>query len=301
MRAKVTWGLSIACVALAGGGGYLLHRLDSEQELTDSERMARHSAESRLKDLQAQYAALQESYVSLRIKGDESPATEDKRGGASAGRSASTNPRTPNNSPNNSIASQEASGTMARERMRPMGPRQNTNIDMVRSLKLNDADAERLLQVLTEDQDKFRQALAASGGNPDAQAMAAARSESDQHVRDLLGDAKYQEFQDYREYQQEHQRISQLNARLANSGTVALSDAQQQNLFVVLKEEKNRVAVPTPAQFSSTSEFVNAYDQWREAYNTRTMARAATILTPEQLARLPSPREFPFRGPPPGR
>jgi hypothetical protein len=284
--------LLVACIALVAGSAYSFYQLAAERDVATSEAAGRQKAEARVKDLQTRYNALEERYANLQqlnAQPNGAPnGTQSSQGAQSKVAAASYSSALENSSP----------PFAAFGRQRPMGPRQNSNLDIVKSLKLSESDSAKVLKILTANQEKLRQAFESTNGQqPDPQAVNALRQEADQQVHDALGDAKYQEYEDYRKYMQEHQRINQLNSHLASDGGTSLSDLQQEQLFAIMKNEKNVVPAPTASQYSSRPEFMTAYDEWRSAYDRRTQEQAATVLTPEQLDGLKNLRTFPNRRP----
>jgi hypothetical protein len=66
-------------------------------------------------------------------------------------------------------------------------------------------------------------------------------------------------------------------------GQTKLGEDQQQWLFAVMKEERDRISPPLSSGFGSAIEFVNATKQWRSEIERRILNRAAVMLTPAQL------------------
>jgi hypothetical protein len=292
MWKKAALILSLLTVAFGVGAAYLSEQLSSAKELAAIEAVNREKAESQVKDIRTRYEALEASYFNLQRRGSATT-------GAPQPKDLEPSDKSPRASYSTGFASPQASKVESRrERMWAMGSRQGGNMEMIRHLKLTDAEAKKLMQVLTEDQDKFRRVFAANDGNPpDQQTLDALRAEEDQRVHDALGDAKYQDYEDYRKNMAEHQQIDRLNIRLANANEGTLSSEQEDQLLAAMKEERNRIPAPTASDYGSRADFTTAYQQWREAYSARTQTRAETILTPDQLNTFKNMRTPPFGSP----
>jgi hypothetical protein len=169
---------------------------------------------------------------------------------------------------------------------------------LMRSLHLTASEGEKLKSILAEQQAKIRASMERDGGPLDAQLLDYLKQETDRQVRDLLGDAKYQEYEDYRKYLQEHNRIEEFNTRLVDSGKDALPQSQQDKLFTMMKAARDAVPPqPTPAGFPTRDDFMNAMRDWRGTYDQLLQAQvqAQTLLTPEQLLLLQRTRGVPRR------
>src|SRR5215471_13100553 len=215
-----TIGLSIACVRL-------LDQLDVEHTRAVSESEARQKAEDRVKILQASL-----DRRPVEFPADPAPTQQSTPTVSTA---MTTTPpadrndviRFANRRPNLPY-SEEFS------RMRP--PPRNMVSDLARTLHLSDTDKQRLQKIFDENQDKLRRFAESNGANPfDPSQLDAMQKETDNKVLDLLGDEKYQQYQEYRKDMPEHIRISQLNERLSDEGQTTLSPVQQQQLFTVMK------------------------------------------------------------------
>jgi hypothetical protein len=276
MRKEIVVGLAIACVALTAVTLYVSKQLTAQQELARFEASAKMSAELVAKEWEARYRELEQSYAEMLAQ--RTPSTVSLTSAAKKIESKSESRPIERSYPggfDNAISELVP---------RRGSPRRGGNGELIRYLKLSEADADKFMQILTDDQQRFREALSRNGGNPlDSQAADSMRSETERELRDLLGEEGYREYQDYRRYAVEHQRINQLNSRLESSGEGALSADQHQQLLATMKEERNRVPQPAASQYGSRTEFSTAMDQWRDNYDARVKQRATTILSPEQL------------------
>jgi len=289
MRSNVTFILGILCAGLAVGGVYSLHLLDVEKELMASESAARSQAEARVKELQTQLAALKINY--------STPRQDSATAGAASptNYSAAIESERSQGSPYGRFQRREMGGMGG---MPGMQRAPGLNPDLIKALRLSEADAAKLTKIFEDRQAKMRQMAERSEGGPfDPKAMEALQAQTDQQVHDLLGDDKFQEYQDYRKDMQEHMRVAQLDKHLTDSGQSTLSQAQQEQLFGVLKQEKNTIPAPTVASYGSRADFNTAMTDWRNAYDQRVQDRVAGLLTPEQLAAFKEVRRPP--GPPP--
>jgi hypothetical protein len=289
MRSNVTFTLGILCAGLAVGGGYSLHLLDVEKDLTASESAARSQAEARVKELQTQLATLKINYSAPRQDGAPAVAA------GPTNYSAAYQSERAQGSPYGRFQRREMGGMGGMPGMQRFP---GLNPDLIKALRLSEADAAKLTKIFEDRQAKIRQMAERGEGGPfDPKAMEALQAQTDQQVHDLLGDDKFQQYQDYRKDMQEHMRVTQLDQRLTDSGQSTLSQAQQEQLFGVLKQEKGTIPAPTPASYGSRADFNAAMTDWRNAYDQRVQDRVAGLLTPEQLAAFKEVRRPP--GPPP--
>jgi hypothetical protein len=161
---------------------------------------------------------------------------------------------------------------------------QPADADLIKALGLNESDAYKFLQIRTDQQRRIQE-LALQGTATFAGDAAGdlVRNDTNQQLRDMLGDQQFAEYTEYQLYESEHKRISQLNARLGETGQPKLGEDQQQWLFAVMKEERNRIPPPHASGFGSAVEFVNATKQWRSEIESRIINRASAMLTPAQL------------------
>lgn len=289
MADKLTTGLAVACVALGVGAAYLGIQLMTERDRTADAVAARENAEAKLRELESRLAQMpRRRNFEMR-----EPSPVQSEGGTSVPERAVENY-------SSGIANTSPAPSQPQARGRPVAPRRNAQLMLVRSLKLNDADSEKLLAILTEEQQKLLAALSSNQGQPiDRATFEAMQAEENQRVRDLLGDDKFKELQDYRRYEPQHDQVNMLDTRLTNMTGKGLTPQQESGLFNVLKEERDRIPQPTSSQYATRPEFMTAMNQWRTDYTQRTQQRAATILTPEQLPVFANMRNF--GGPPRGR
>src|SRR5262249_32718488 len=160
----------------------------------------------------------------------------------------------------------------------PGGPpgMRGMNRNLIATLKLSEADAAKLNQLMDERQGKARQLAERSDGRPDRQAMDELRKETDRKVQAMLGDSKYEEYEDYFRNVEEHMRVAQLERRLQDTGGTALSAEQQTQLFDILREEKSLIAAPIRENFATPQLYRAAENTWREDYEQRVSARASS-------------------------
>jgi len=275
MSKTITLVLSVACAAFAAGSLYLFSQLGAQSERAASEAAGRLQAEARVRELQASVEKLEN------LKIDHEPGRMSTRVDALRSATTSSNYSTALDGPPGSGQQFGRFGRMDRGGMPGM---QNMNKDLIKALNLSDSDAAKLLKIFADRQAKFRQLAEQSrGGPPDPQTMESLQQEMDKQIQQLLGEQKFQEYQDYRKDAQEHARVSQLAQRLTDAGQTALSQAQQDQLFGVMKSEKTTVAPPVSANFATRSDFSAAMTDWRAAYDQRVRDRVVGILTPEQF------------------
>ena len=149
--------------------------------------------------------------------------------------------------------------------------------DLFRLLKLNPAELDRLKNLLVEKRNSFRDVMAAARSeginmreNRDElrNLQAQAQAEIDASIRDLLGPAGFNQFQQYEQTLPQRNLVTQLDQRLSYSAA-PLNDQQSEQLVKILAEtSSNRSGRRGP---EITDDAVN---------------RAAAVLTPAQKAAL---------------
>jgi hypothetical protein len=171
--------------------------------------------------------------------------------------------------------------------------------DLIKALKLSDADGKKLQQIFNDRQNKMRQIADENRGNPfDPETMETVQQQTDEQVHALLGDDKSQQYDDYRKYQQEHGRINQLNTRLEEAGETTLSQDQQDKPLATMKVERAAVSSPLASDYQNRADYTTALNNWRTDYDQRVQTKAQTILTPDQLTLFKNLRQNrPPRGP----
>jgi|ERR1051326_3434007 hypothetical protein len=134
--------------------------------------------------------------------------------------------------------------------------------------------------------------------------MVAAEKDLDEQVRQLLGDGRFSQYQDYKEMIGEREQLREFDSELSGN---PLTDQQKEQLLAVMKEEKQNVGASTGlpvsgfakvrsesdiADLSSLQPLLSKYSeeqlgellfQAQQTVNQRVYDRAKTLLTPEQL------------------
>lgn len=122
-----------------------------------------------------------------------------------------------------------------------------------------------------------------------AKQVAEARKQTDADIRALLGDERFAIYEDYQKNMGERMQLDQFRNQLATE-SAPMGDSQAMQLMQIMKEEKAAVPpiIPTdqaqlPRKEMFTTENFERQLQWMEDYNRRVLARAQTVLTPEQF------------------
>jgi hypothetical protein len=165
--------------------------------------------------------------------------------------------------------------------------------------KLTDLMLDNGMKGMTRARDLF------GGGDASKRAEVAKTLADDQKemqasVKDLLGEDRYVQYEDYTKNLGNRMAVDQLKARLASSAT-PLEDAQAQQLLQIMREEHQMGSDATGfaggAAANDTAQTVNALMsgegmeqmfQKQEAINQRVAERAATLLGAEQVEALRS-------------
>ena len=117
-----------------------------------------------------------------------------------------------------------------------------------------------------------------------------AQAKVDDEIKQLLGEARYEQFEDYNKNIADRMALGQYKTRLKTAGSEPLEKRQEEELLLVLKEEREKSEYS--ADFANqdnldmsrfTDENVKKYLAEREAMVARVLERSETILTHEQL------------------
>jgi hypothetical protein len=117
-----------------------------------------------------------------------------------------------------------------------------------------------------------------------------AQAKIDDEIKQLLGEARYEQFEDYNKNISDRMALGQYKSRLKTMGAEPLEKRQEEELLQVLKEEREKADYVADFADQSnldmsrfTDENVNKYLAEREAMVGRVLERSETILTHEQL------------------
>jgi len=122
---------------------------------------------------------------------------------------------------------------------------------------------------------------------------AASEQKLDEQLKSFLGEARYADYEQYKQTLGERMQLNMYNQQ--NSGTLALTEPQQEALLNIMKEEKQNVGVLTgqptsasgndPANWQAfmSDEAQDKLLQNQETLNQRVYDRARTILSSDQL------------------
>lgn len=114
---------------------------------------------------------------------------------------------------------------------------------------------------------------------------------TDEQIKALLGDEKYDQYQDYRKSMGDRTMLSQFQDQVAGTST-ALTDGQYKQLVQLMQEERGKAPSvfgndPNTAAVNLSNlmneEALNQQFQWQEDFDKRVLDRAATLLSPDQL------------------
>jgi hypothetical protein len=183
------------------------------------------------------------------------------------------------------------------EMRKAMAQQQRMGLDMIygslmKQLKLSPEEEEKFKDMLIAQQmENMSQAGAMFEGDATdrakvAQELAAKRAEKDEEIKQLLGDEKFAEFQNYNQTLGERMMIEQFGR------SADISQQQSDQLMAIMQEEKKNVQMnfgAQPADPNQDWQAVLGSDEatarlfmQQEEVNNRTLERAAQILTPEQ-------------------
>jgi hypothetical protein len=165
-----------------------------------------------------------------------------------------------------------------------LSPEQTASLKDLFTQKMQ-VDAEAGMDLLTSDLDAAGKAALTQKSKDDKAAI-------DDEIKSALGDAGFAQYQAYEKTMPERMVFGQFQDQMAGSST-ALSAAQQQQLMQAMSDERSSFKFTT--DYSDQSKFDGDYasafsDEKMAQYfteseqlNQRYVARAQTILSPEQL------------------
>jgi hypothetical protein len=127
--------------------------------------------------------------------------------------------------------------------------------------------------------------------------MADAKKQTDADIKGLLGDERFAVYEDYQKSIGERMQLDQFKNQVA-AESMPLREDQTAQLMQIMKEEKAAVppAIPTdqtqlPNKDLFTAENLDKQTQWMEDYNRRVLARAESVLSPDQFKQYQSFQE----------
>lgn len=154
--------------------------------------------------------------------------------------------------------------------------------DYLKQTALTPDETDRFFHLLQERQMALMDssASAMSGGEVDLKAATAAANATDDALRDLLGPARFGQYQQFEKSLGPRMQVQQCARQLAANGC-PLQDSQRAALIRIISQE-----APAPPRFgdglASPAE-IDRYSQEVAAANQRVYTRAASALTPPQL------------------
>jgi hypothetical protein len=282
--AAVSIGLGVYVVSLRSELGTLRRALDEA-------RVARDTAQKNEEVARGRVAPLQENVARLTAERDGLRGSP----GAAAPAAAVTKPGAEN--PLGAFAQ-----TFATPEMRQMVRKEALKdarkgfADLIKKWNLSAADADQFLEFIA-DRDSADASDAMSmlaGGKLDEKAIAEqekrqekAKEESNTHLKALLGEQRYAEFEAANARREELNAVSAYRDHLESAGT-PLSDEQRSTLAKIVKAEKpdeNDWKAEDVDFFTKgmTDEQIGKIRQRQEAAQARIAQQAASFLSPDQV------------------
>jgi len=163
---------------------------------------------------------------------------------------------------------------------------------MFKEMKLSPEETEKLSALMLQNQmnavEKGTGLLA--GGSEDRAALqktlADDKNEYESQVKEMLGEERFTQFEEFNKSLPDRMAMTQLKSQF---GENPLTETQSTQLLGLMKEERSRatadgnVAPPADATTALSEESMNKYFAEQEAINLRVVARAAGVLSPEQV------------------
>ena len=176
---------------------------------------------------------------------------------------------------------------------------------LFKDMKLSPEEKDKLKGLLTDAQMKNVEAAQGLFGGDTKDGAAAdatkqiadAKKQTNADIKELLGDERYVQFEDYQKTMSERMQLDQFKTQLTGEN-LALRDEQSAQMMQIMKEEKAAVppAIPddqtqAPKKENFTSEKLDQQLKWMDDYNRRVLDRAGQVLSPEQLTKYQSFQE----------
>ncbi len=169
--------------------------------------------------------------------------------------------------------------------------------DLAKELGLAPDVARQVLELLGSRQAEMAEkgmAAMSNGGGKDfadvGKDSIAAKAAYDDQLKAILGDDGFNKFQDYEKSIGERAVLDQIQRQLSASGT-AIDATQSKGLLAIMTEERAKSPNPlgtggdTRAQMKlmQSPEAIDGWISSQEEYNQRVLARARTVLNPDQI------------------
>ena len=191
-----------------------------------------------------------------------------------------------------------------------MREQQKTVINMMygglfKDLNLTPEEKDKFKALLTDAQMRTIESAQGAFGGGDQSVPAAelskqiadAKKQTDADIKALLGDDRFGVYQDYQKTMGERMQLDQFKNQVAGEN-MPLREDQTAQLMQIMKEEKAAVppVIPNdqtqiPNRELFTTENLDRQSQWMEDYNRRVLARAQSVLSPEQFKQYQSFQE----------
>ncbi len=279
--------LGIVAAGCGSAAIYLGAELSSAHEELDREAQARSAVEARLRQLEDEH----------RSREVEWPAARPAAGPAGPPPTAS-GPRVADNvkAPGVAPASPRADlpgnvySTPAGQNSRRLQQEirlRRTYSDMPTALGLDAAQADKLFDLLADNQLATADAARAYNGDPAGrQAIEAeGREQRNAQIDALLGPDKAAEFQSFEKSIPARMQVNRIGEGMA-AANVPLSDAQRNSLIAVVVSEQDSGPPPKrPENGANDSDYQARFLDWQADYSRRVQARVEPLLTPEQVTR----------------
>jgi hypothetical protein len=151
-------------------------------------------------------------------------------------------------------------------------------------------DQSKQLQAILLAKQEARMLSRFSGQQQDANSTQAAKDQSDQQLKNLLGN-KYAQYQSYENTKYDRQALDQLKQQLSITKT-PLQDAQSAQLLKIIEQEKKKTPIANLGDMRRNPELYRdqqAVDKLmadQQSLNSRVLTQASSFLNPEQLKAL---------------
>jgi hypothetical protein len=174
----------------------------------------------------------------------------------------------------------EAFRKMMRSQVRAHNKRMYSDIGS--KLGLTPDDANRLIDLLTDQQVDGMNAARSRMRNGEITPIANDRQKQLGQVADLIGHDKIELFKDYQETLPARQEVAMISRQLEGVD-LGLSDTQHQRLVTALSEERKRVPAPEYIPGTSRDDHYQTMKAWQDDYAERSASRVRGVLNSEQL------------------
>jgi hypothetical protein len=270
---------------------YLARELGVTRDALAAESEARAAQDARIRDLERAPPPSEVAVADRRSQAEQDPGTSPPPPPASAGSAAPPLPpdsRSVQTGPGTRPApGRELSAAEMRQRRVMQETRLRRQFeDMPRELGLDAATADRLYDLLADQEISTMEQMSAYTGDPAARRAVAdaARRDRDAAIDALIGPDKAADFLSFEKSLPARMQVGRIEADMTASD-VPLREDQRKQMIATIAGIQEKHPQPTRDAAASASEFEVRRLDWQADYSKRVQSAVEPLLTAEQRAR----------------